>query len=142
MQLACPLQDVKMVAWHPTGEVLISCSYDDSIKVWVDCDGEWECAQTLAGPGLGHSSTVWGIAFNKDGSQMVSCSDDHTLRVWACSFNNPGNAFMPMTQPVVSNFIALTTGLHGLDIVILIALLPNSAILKVCSCMAQMGSIN
>ena len=80
-----------MVAWHPKGEVLVSCSYDDSIKVWVDCDGEWECAQTLAGPGLGHSSTVWCIAFNKDGSQMVSCSDDQTLRIWNCSFDNPGN---------------------------------------------------
>ena len=81
-----------MVAWHPKGEVLVSCSYDDSIKVWVDCDGEWECAQTLAGPGLGHSSTVWGVAFSRDGSQMVSCSDDQTLRVWACSFDNPGES--------------------------------------------------
>ena len=80
-----------MVAWHPKGEVLVSCSYDDSIKVWVDCDGEWECAQTLAGPGLGHSSTVWGVAFSRDGSHMVSCSDDQTLRVWACSFENPGD---------------------------------------------------
>ncbi|KAL3155392.1 hypothetical protein ABBQ38_010951 [Trebouxia sp. C0009 RCD-2024] len=85
-------QDVKMVAWHPNGEVLVSCSYDDSIKVWVDCDGEWECAQTLAGPGLGHSSTVWCLAFNKDGSQMVSCSDDQTLRIWNCSFDNPAQA--------------------------------------------------
>lgn len=80
-----------MVAWHPKGEVLVSCSYDDSIKVWVDCDGEWECAQTLAGPGQGHSSTVWDVAFSRDGTQMVSCSDDQTLRVWACSFDNPGD---------------------------------------------------
>jgi WD40 repeat protein len=32
-------QDVKMVAWHPSGELLISASYDNSIKlvscVWV-----------------------------------------------------------------------------------------------------------
>ncbi len=86
------MQDVKMVCWHPKGEVLVSCSYDDSIKVWIDSDGEWECAQTLAGPGLGHTSTVWGIAFDKEGRQMVSCSDDQTLRVWACSFDNPGDA--------------------------------------------------
>jgi WD40 repeat protein len=86
------LQDVKMVCWHPKGEVLVSCSYDDSIKVWIDSDGEWECAQTLAGPGLGHSSTVWGIAFDREGRQMVSCSDDQTLRVWACSFDNPGDS--------------------------------------------------
>ena len=81
-----------MVCWHPNGEVLVSCSYDDSIKVWIDSDGEWECAQTLAGPGLGHNSTVWGIAFDREGRQMVSCSDDQTLRVWACSFDNPGDA--------------------------------------------------
>ena len=82
-----------MVAWHPRGEVLVSCSYDDSIKLWVESDGEWECAQTLAGPGLGHDSTVWGVAFAPEGKHMVSCSDDQTLRVWTCSFDNPGECF-------------------------------------------------
>lgn len=42
-------QDVKCVRWHPQGEVLASASYDDSIKLWVDEDDEWVCAQTLAG---------------------------------------------------------------------------------------------
>lgn len=79
-----------MVSWHPKGEVLVSCSYDDSIKVWVEDDGEWECAQTLAGPGLGHSSTVWEVAFDASGQKMVSCSDDCTLKIWSCHFDNPG----------------------------------------------------
>lgn len=92
------MQDVKMVCWHPKGEVLVSCSYDDSIKVWVDSDGEWECAQTLAGPGLGHSSTVWGVAFDREGKRMVSCSDDQTLRVWVCSFENPGETYDPSSH--------------------------------------------
>ena len=87
-----------MVCWHPKGEVLVSCSYDDSIKVWVDSDGEWECAQTLAGPGLGHSSTVWGVAFDREGKRMVSCSDDQTLRVWVCSFENPGETYDPSSH--------------------------------------------
>jgi WD40 repeat protein len=39
-----------MVAWHPGGELLASCSYDDSVKLWAAAGGdEWECAQTLAG---------------------------------------------------------------------------------------------
>jgi hypothetical protein len=42
-------QDVKSVRWHPSGEVLVSSSYDDSIKLWVDAHDEWVCAQTLAG---------------------------------------------------------------------------------------------
>ncbi len=42
-------QDVKALAWHPSGEVLVSASYDDSIRLWVDSGDEWECAQTLSG---------------------------------------------------------------------------------------------
>ena len=42
-------QDVKALAWHPSGEVLVSASYDDSIKLWTDSGDEWECAQTLSG---------------------------------------------------------------------------------------------
>lgn len=26
-------QDVKMVKWHPTEDILFSCSYDNSVKV-------------------------------------------------------------------------------------------------------------
>lgn len=42
-------QDVKTVRWHPQGEVLVSASYDDTLKLWVEEDDEWVCAQTLAG---------------------------------------------------------------------------------------------
>ncbi|KAK8632485.1 hypothetical protein V6N13_072876 [Hibiscus sabdariffa] len=42
-------QDVKMVRWHPTMDVLFSCSYDNTIKVWwsEDDDGDWSYVQTL-----------------------------------------------------------------------------------------------
>ena len=43
------MQDVKMVAWHPTGQVLVSASYDDTVKLWVDDGDEWVCQQTLTG---------------------------------------------------------------------------------------------
>lgn len=75
-------QDVKMVAWHPSGELLASASYDDSIKMWRDVGDEWECSQTLSGPGLGHSSTVWALSFSKDGRRMVSCGDDGRVKIW------------------------------------------------------------
>ena len=42
-------QDVKTVVWSPDGEVLASASYDDSVKVWTECDDEWICAKTLTG---------------------------------------------------------------------------------------------
>ncbi|OAE28342.1 hypothetical protein AXG93_2490s1330 [Marchantia polymorpha subsp. ruderalis] len=80
-------QDVKFVAWHPTKDILVSASYDNAIKVWAeDGDGDdWRCVQTLAEPGRGHCSTVWALAFDKDGDRLVSCSDDLTLMVWDTS---------------------------------------------------------
>ena len=43
------MQDVKAVVWHPDREILVSCSYDDTIKLWRESDDEWVCEQTLAG---------------------------------------------------------------------------------------------
>ena len=37
-----------------------------------------------AGPEVGHSSTVWDLAFDPAGSRMASVSDDRTLKVWSC----------------------------------------------------------
>lgn len=31
---------------------------------------------------MGHSSTVWALAFDQAGSRMVSCSDDASLKIW------------------------------------------------------------
>ena len=38
-----------MIAWHPSGQVLVSASYDDTVKLWVDDGDEWLCQQTLTG---------------------------------------------------------------------------------------------
>lgn len=45
------------VAWHPTEDVLASCSYDDSVRMYhrPPGDDEWRCHHTM----LGHKSTVW-----------------------------------------------------------------------------------
>ena len=47
--MGCAEQDVKAVVWHPDGEILVSCSYDDTIKLWKESDDEWVCEQTLTG---------------------------------------------------------------------------------------------
>ena len=71
-------QDVKSVVFHPTKEWLLSCSYDDTIKIWESDDYDWTCRQTLEG----HTSTVWSAAFSSDGNTLVSASDDRTLILW------------------------------------------------------------
>ena len=40
------------MVWHPDGEILVSCSYDDSMKLWRESDDEWVCEQTLSGKTL------------------------------------------------------------------------------------------
>lgn len=74
-------QDVKGVAWHPSRDLLYSCSYDDTIKVWAEAEDDWECTDTLTG----HASTVWALAFSAaaGGRVMVSAGDDGRLLLWA-----------------------------------------------------------
>ncbi len=54
-----------------------------------------------AGPGIGHESTVWGVAFERSGARAVSCSDDCTLRVWACA-ERDGEAWWRLLQVQVA----------------------------------------
>jgi WD40 repeat protein len=49
MLCCCALQDVKSIAWHPSKELLASCSYDNSIKLWTNDEADWLCVQTLEG---------------------------------------------------------------------------------------------
>jgi WD40 repeat protein len=76
----CPghTQDVKNIVWHPTKEMLLSVSYDDTIKVWM-CDDpmstEWNCVETVGGT-EGHTSTVWDLAFNPTGNLFCSVGDN------------------------------------------------------------------
>jgi WD40 repeat protein len=43
------------VRFHPHDDTLLSCSYDDTVKVWEDDEaGDWHCATTLTA----HKSTV------------------------------------------------------------------------------------
>jgi WD40 repeat protein len=72
-------QDVKTVRFHPHADMLVSVSYDDSVKVWCDDEGDdWHCDATLRA----HSSTVWGVCFDASGRRFVTCSDDSTVIVW------------------------------------------------------------
>ena len=91
-------QDVKMVAWHPSKEVvpppnggrlfpaedkfavnsdrgplaqvLVSASYDDTIRVWEADEDDWTSVQTLDS----HSSTVLVLLRCKFGRLHSMCS--------------------------------------------------------------------
>lgn len=79
--------DVKSICFAPShdqwgdgDEILLSASYDDTIKCWAEDAGEWYCAATLSA----HASTVWSIATTPGGVRLVSGSDDQSIAVWKC----------------------------------------------------------
>lgn len=94
-------QDVKLVKFHPSNELLASCSYDNSIKIWEEDDYDWICKQTLEA----HTSTVWSISFSHDGNMLYSCSTDKTVIIW--KLDEDGSKYKQ---------ISTLTGYHDRDI--------------------------
>jgi WD40 repeat protein/serine/threonine protein kinase len=64
------------VAFSPDGSRIVSCSHDQTIKVW-DTESGVE-VMTLHG----HKSMVTSVAFSPDGRRIVSGSRDNTLKIW------------------------------------------------------------
>lgn len=64
--------------WGDGDEILLSASYDDTIKCWAEDGGDWYCATTLST----HTSTVWSIATAPGGGRLVSGSDDGSLAIF------------------------------------------------------------
>ena len=71
-------QDVKYVAWHPSRELLLSASYDDSVRIWACTGDDWECVGVLSG----HANTVWSLAFSPSGDELATVSDDRSVILW------------------------------------------------------------
>lgn len=55
-------QDVKIVKWSPVENILLSASYDDTIKLhkYDDISDDWACYETFTE----HHGTVWCIFIN------------------------------------------------------------------------------
>ena len=61
----------------PGGDLLVSCSRDQTIKLWDTTSGF--CLQTLR---EGHSDWIRKVALNAKGTLLASSSKDETVVVW------------------------------------------------------------
>lgn len=69
--------EVSYVEFLPTGDFLVSGSYDSTIKVWDTNSGF--CVHTLTG----HSNWVKCVSLNTRGNLIASSSRDETVIVWS-----------------------------------------------------------
>lgn len=112
-------QDVKSVYWHPKKEILISCSYDDTIKMWnedMDGSGEFICTQTLLynkEEGIGHTGSVWQVALNDEGNLMASVSEDKSMILWKLiDSHNNNNENSTSPESLKWNFVTKEDKIH------------------------------
>ncbi len=82
-------QDVKAIAWHPSGELLVSVSYDEAFKFWKESEDtdEWECVLTVQ---AAHAGTVWDARFDERGEYMVTGGDDNCVKLWRVGLEEAG----------------------------------------------------
>jgi COMPASS component SWD3 len=64
------------VKFSPQGNLLVTGSFDETVKIWDVRTGE--CISTLPA----HSDPVTGVDFNMDGTCIVSSSHDGLIRIW------------------------------------------------------------
>ncbi|CAF1586487.1 unnamed protein product [Rotaria magnacalcarata] len=102
-------QDVKHLKWHPQKDVLVSCSYDNTIKMFIEDNDDWSCVCSLDS----HTSTVWSCDFDATGKRLVSCSDDKTVKIWhAYEKNNQEGIRSPNGVYPVWKCVCSISGYH------------------------------
>ncbi|ORY21257.1 putative cytosolic iron-sulfur protein assembly protein 1 [Naematelia encephala] len=96
---------VRSIAWAPSGRTLATGSFDSTVGIWEETDGdegddemddgqgggiyrprngaggngkEWECVTALEG----HESECKSVAWSHDGGLLASCSRDKSVWVW------------------------------------------------------------
>lgn len=101
-------KDVKHITWHPHHNILVSTSYDDTVKFFHKQGDDWTCFDTL----LSHSSTVWSADFSASGQYLVTSSDDRTVRIW----KNHAHDALPNVQANTWKCVSVMQGYHGRSI--------------------------
>jgi coatomer protein complex subunit alpha (xenin) len=69
---------VNWACWHPNRNLAVSCSDDQTVKIWRLSETEFALLATLRS----HSFNVSCAVFHPTLDVVISASEDHTVRVW------------------------------------------------------------
>jgi WD40 repeat protein len=75
-------QKILSVAFHPTNEIVASAGDKHIITLWNIEDAPQNDQPHIFKKLKGHKGTVESIAFNNDGTKLISCSQDQTIKFW------------------------------------------------------------
>lgn len=91
-------------------ELLISASYDDSIKIWMEDGGDWYCAKTFANI---HSSTIWSLAVSHDHQNILAASQDGSISIYSIDIHQKTNNNKTDTDFSLVNYVGLIPKAHS-----------------------------
>jgi WD40 repeat protein len=75
MQLVCPCADMRCVAFSPRENIVAAAGRSGEIRLW-----HLDTGRTIR-DFQPHQLRVRGLAFTKDGEELISCSEDRTIAV-------------------------------------------------------------
>ncbi|KIM20013.1 hypothetical protein M408DRAFT_334177 [Serendipita vermifera MAFF 305830] len=68
---------IECVAYSPDGINIVSCSWDETIRIWDAATGA-----PVGDPLKGHTACITSVLYSPDGRSIASGSWDHTIRIW------------------------------------------------------------
>ncbi|KAF8837552.1 WD40 repeat-like protein [Paxillus ammoniavirescens] len=74
---------VTAIAYLPKEKRLVTCSEDETVRIWNVENGEQE------GASMGHDGWARGLAVTKDGKTILSGGKDKLLRIWDVETHQP-----------------------------------------------------